>query len=81
MKKFQVILILATTAVFGVLAQAAGADQVKAIVGATVVDLYGDEPIEDAVVLIEGEKIIAIGGAATVDVPSTAEVINADGTW
>ena len=81
MKKFHVILILVTTALFGVLAQAAGTDHSKAIVGATVVDLYGDEPIEDAVVLIEGEKIIAIGSAATVDVPATAEVINAEGTW
>ena len=81
MNKLHVILILAITSGFGVLAQAAGADQVKAIVGATVVDLHGNEPIEDAVVLIDGEKITAIGNAATVDVPATADIINAEGTW
>jgi len=80
-KKSKLILILAATAVFGVLSQPVGADQSIAIVGATVVDLYGDEPIENAVVLIEGERIIAIGSAATVDVPATAEVINAEDTW
>jgi imidazolonepropionase-like amidohydrolase len=80
MKMRHIFLIFVSTVVFCAMAQAAGADQ-KAIVGATVVDLYGDEPIEDAVVLVEGEKIIAIGSAATVEVPASAEVIDAAGTW
>lgn len=77
----QIFLIFVSTLVFGVLAESAEAGQGKAIVGATVVDLYGNKPIEDAVVLIEGEKIIAIGSAATMDVPASVEVIDASGTW
>ncbi len=81
MKKPRVILILAITSMFGVLAQTAEADRVRAIVGATVVDLDGGEPIRNAVVIIQGEEITAVGNAATVEVPASAEVIDAKGTW
>ena len=81
MKMPRVILILAITSMFSVLAQTAEADRVRAIVGATVVDLDGGEPIRNAVVLIQGEEITAVGNATTVEVPATAEVIDAKGTW
>ncbi|MCZ6825931.1 MAG: amidohydrolase family protein, partial [Gammaproteobacteria bacterium] len=81
MKKSRVILILAITSMFGVLAQTAEADRVRAIVGATVVDLGGGEPIRNAVVLIQGEEITAVGHATAVEIPATAEVIDAKGTW
>jgi imidazolonepropionase-like amidohydrolase len=55
--------------------------QAKAIVGATVVNLDGGAPIRDAVVVIEGERIAAIGPAGGARVPPGAEVIRADGTW
>ena len=53
----------------------------KAIVGASVVDLEGGEPIRDAVVIIEGARIKAIGPSATTEVPAGAEVIRADDAW
>jgi len=81
MKKPRVILILAITSMFAVLAQSAEADRVRAIVGGTVVDLDGGEAIRNAVVLIQGEVITAVGSAATVEVPATAEIIDAKGTW
>ena len=36
-----------------------------AIVGATVVDLQGRSPIPDAIVLVSGEEIVAIGSAGS----------------
>ncbi|MGH9324445.1 MAG: amidohydrolase family protein [Vicinamibacteria bacterium] len=57
------------------------AQDLKAIVGAAVVDLEGGEPLRDAVVIVEGERIKAIGPSATTEVPSGAEVIRADDAW
>lgn len=55
--------------------------QVKAIVGANVVDLEGGPAIQDAVVLIDGERISGLGPAGSTRVPAGAEVIRADGMW
>ena len=55
--------------------------QVKAIVGASVVILDGGAPIQDAVVVIDGERISAIGPSGSTRVPTGAEVIRADGMW
>ena len=81
MKNPLVILILTITSMFAVLAQSAEADRVRAIVGATVVDLDAGEAIRNAVVLIQGEVITAVGNSATVFVPATAEVFDAKCTW
>lgn len=58
-------------------AQAGG----KALVGATVVDIHGDQPIENAVVLVEDERIVALGAAGEVAVPADAEVVDVSGLW
>ena len=55
--------------------------QVKAIVGAHVIDLDGGAPIRDAVVVIDGERISAIGPSGSMRVPAGAEVIRAEGMW
>ncbi len=81
MKNFCIALILVVTASFVGLSQAAESPSIKAIVGGTVVDLDGKAPIRDAVILIEGEKIVAIGNAADIPVPDTAQLIDAKGTW
>ena len=52
-----------------------------AIVGGTVVDLDGEAPIENAVILVEGERIAAIGDAGSVNIPDGAEQIDANGAW
>ncbi|MDT8322107.1 MAG: amidohydrolase family protein [Xanthomonadales bacterium] len=54
---------------------------ISAIVGATVVDLDGKKPTYDAVILIAGDRITAIGPAADITIPAGAEVIDAAGTW
>jgi imidazolonepropionase-like amidohydrolase len=53
----------------------------RAIVGATLVDLSGGSSVPDAVVVIEKDRIAAIGPAATTRVPPGAEVISAKGKW
>ena len=52
-----------------------------AIVGGTVVDLEGKAPIENAVIVVEGERIAAIGKAGSVKIPDGAEQIDTSGTW
>ena len=60
---------------------AAETNAIRAIVGATVVDLDGKDPTDNAVVLISGDRITAIGPAADIAIPAGTEVIDATGTW
>jgi imidazolonepropionase-like amidohydrolase len=62
-------------------AQALPASRVVAIVGASIVDLKGGPPVADAVVIIEGDRIKAVGPAGTTPVPAGADVIRAAGKW
>jgi imidazolonepropionase-like amidohydrolase len=50
-----------------------------ALVGGRVLDGYGGPPIENGVVLVGGERIIAIGRAGEVNIPSGVTVIPTDG--
>ncbi len=49
------------------------------ITGGRVIDGLGGEPIEDGVVVIEDERITAVGSARDVDAPDGGEVIYASG--
>lgn len=81
MKPFRLALLIAFYFVLAVRVDAAGFASVKALTGATIVSLDGGAPIQDAVVLVAGEKITAIGSANEVNIPADAEVIDASGTW
>ncbi len=52
-----------------------------AIVGGTVIDGNGGAPIADAVVLIDGARITAVGPRSAVPIPSDARQIDARGRW
>ncbi|MEJ8566161.1 amidohydrolase family protein [Elongatibacter sediminis] len=52
-----------------------------ALVGGSVVDIDSGDSVTNAVVLVEGERIAAIGEAGEVDVPDGAEVIDVSGHW
>ena len=54
-------------------------DHLTAIVGATLIDGRGGAPITDSVVLVRGDKIVAVGKKNDVKIPSGAEVIDAKG--
>ena len=76
-----VVLAVSTSVVVSGQTPPAAAPRVTAIVGGTVVDLGGGAPIPGAVVLIENDRITAVGPAATTKVPAGAEVIAANGKW
>jgi imidazolonepropionase-like amidohydrolase len=66
--------------IFGaVLVTAASAAQITALVGGRLIDGWGGAPVNDSVVLIEGDRIAAVGTRATVPVPSGAKVIDCAG--
>src|SRR5262245_10851227 len=50
-----------------------------ALVGGTLIDGNGTKPIRNSVILIEGERITAVGQVGTLAVPSDAEVISTEG--
>jgi imidazolonepropionase-like amidohydrolase len=52
---------------------------VKALVGGTLIDGYGSKPIRNSVVIIEGERIKALGQVGTLAIPRGAEVISTEG--
>ncbi|HJR61924.1 MAG TPA: amidohydrolase family protein [Vicinamibacterales bacterium] len=51
---------------------------VKALVGGTLIDGFGGAPIRNSVILIEGERIRAVGQVGTLAVPPGAEVISTE---
>jgi imidazolonepropionase-like amidohydrolase len=62
-------------------ANAAEPSATIALVGGTVLDLDGGKPLHNAVMLVDGEKIVAIGNADEVPVPPGVEVVDLTGTW
>ncbi|MGZ8337529.1 MAG: amidohydrolase family protein, partial [Allosphingosinicella sp.] len=52
-----------------------------AIVGGTVIDGTGAAPRPNTTVLIDGERIIAVGPRASVDVPTDARIVDATDKW
>lgn len=65
-------------AVMLALAPAANAGKL-ALVGGTLVDGTLREPIRDSVVIVDGERIVAVGSVGDLPVPADAEVISTEG--
>ena len=55
------------------------ANHVVAIVGATLIDGRSGTPVPDAVVVVRGERIVAVGKRAAISIPAGAEVVDANG--
>jgi len=55
------------------------AQNVKALVGGTLIDGFGGTPIHNSIIIIRGETIIAVGQQGTVDIPENAEIISTEG--
>ena len=51
----------------------------KALVGGRLIDGFGGPPIANSVILIEGERISAVGQVGSLAVPAGAEVISTEG--
>lgn len=52
-----------------------------ALVGATAITMNGDEVIPDATIIVEGNRIAAIGPSATITVPAGAKRIDVSGKY
>jgi imidazolonepropionase-like amidohydrolase len=57
------------------------ADGLTVLAGATVFDASGAEPLRDAVVVIRGDTILAVGPADEVPVPAGSTVQDVRGKW
>lgn len=56
-------------------------DTIKVITGATLFDGTGEESLENSVVVIENDRIKCVGTGDECEVPSSAEIIDADGRY
>jgi imidazolonepropionase-like amidohydrolase len=70
------ILALATGAAWG-----ASTSSVTALVGGTVVGVDTGHEMSDATVIIDGERIVSVGPAASTPIPTGAKVIPMKGKW
>ncbi len=61
--------------------QAKKEETVVALVGGTLIDGTGRPPVANTVVLIQGQRIKAVGPADKVKVPAGATVINVANKW
>jgi imidazolonepropionase-like amidohydrolase len=50
-----------------------------ALINGTLIDGTGAEPVENAVLLLEGNRILAVGPAGDVTIPPTAQIIDVQG--
>lgn len=71
--------ILVVVALLGFTILQAQEQKVKALVGGTLIDGYGSTPLQNSVVIIQGEKIIAVGNMENTPIPTMAEVISTEG--
>lgn len=51
------------------------------ISGATVIDVRTGERIKNGVIVIEGDRIKQVGKAGEVDIPASAQIVDARGKW
>ncbi|WP_290872804.1 amidohydrolase family protein [Gracilimonas sp.] len=52
---------------------------IKALVGGTLIDGFGSTPIQNSVIIIEGERIKEVGRGGAIDIPESAEIISTKG--
>jgi len=64
----------------GVASQQAPAGNRVALRGATVIDVVADTTVPDAVIVVEGDRIAAVGGRAT-PIPADATVVDLQGRF
>ena len=64
---------------FLVLAGFSAQAQIKALVGGTLIDGFGGRPVQNSVVIIDGQRISAVGTVGQLAIPANAEVISTEG--
>jgi len=59
--------------------RAVAPNRIKALVGGTLIDGFGGRPLRNSVVLIDGERISAVGVQGSLAIPAGAEIISTEG--
>ena len=72
-KYFSAILLLTASSCF------THAQNIKALVGGTLIDGFGGTPVRNSVIIIEGDKIKQVGEVGKLQVPAGAEIISTEG--
>ena len=78
-KKFAASVLALTVSAAG-FADPAG-QTATAFVGATLIDGNGGDPVTNATVVISGDRILAAGDSAEVEIPTGAETVTVDGKY
>lgn len=73
------LVVLLTTATPAEQSPASPSARLKALVGGTLIDGFGGPPVRNSVILIDGEKITAVGQVGSLAVPAGAQVISTEG--
>lgn len=74
--KFTSCLFLTCCLGFGLFGQSSN---IKALVGGSLIDGFGGKPLENSVIILEGERIKAIGQVGQLTIPANAEIISTEG--
>ncbi len=53
--------------------------QTKALVGGTLIDGFGGKPLQNSVIIVEGERVKAVGQVGQIEIPKGAEIISTEG--
>lgn len=54
-------------------------NNLKALIGGTLIDGFGSDPIKNSVIIIEGDRIKSVGTVNTIKIPDNAEKISTEG--
>ena len=68
-----------TLLLFSISISAAAQGNLKALVGGTLIDGFGGTPLRNSVILIEGDRIKAIGQVGHLTIPPNTEIISTEG--
>ncbi len=55
--------------------------QLIAFTGGTIIDGLGGKPVEQGVVLVDSDRVLAVGDARSVPVPAEAEIVDVSGKY
>ncbi|HEX6323300.1 MAG TPA: amidohydrolase family protein [Vicinamibacterales bacterium] len=74
-----IVLALVAAATHGNPAPVQQTTRLKALVGGTLIDGFGGPPVRNSVILVDGERISAVGQAGQLAIPPGAEIISTEG--
>jgi len=72
---------VAIASAIGLVQNGRAQQQTLVIQGGTLIDGNGGSPVPNSVIVIQGNRITAVGRAGQVQVPAGAQVVNAAGKW